>query len=76
MKRPWKNVAAPRGEHPDDRKSRKQGIDDGYQFAFGFAVEHYDRLVSLIGIYADDQAQEEFDKLREEFWSNDRRSQP
>lgn len=56
-------------EHPEDRKMRKEGELFGRLHAKQFVERNLPMVIDTIGLYADDDARELFEHLREIFWS-------
>lgn len=57
-------------EHPEDRKAREEGEAYGRAHAEEFLGDHLRQMASLIGTYADVDAHDKLDNLRESFWAN------
>ena len=66
-------------EHPEDRQRRLAGERMAATRGAEFAQESADKLAALITTYADRDAHELLDALREDFWSrswHDRKGYP
>jgi hypothetical protein len=57
---------------PEDAANEVQAIAEGKQYAPGFCDDHLEWFVALVGTYADDDAHELLDALRERFWTTAR----
>ena len=57
-------------EHPEDREIRLQAENEAKRTIGPFWRGHWKEFVSLVQSYADDDAQESFENLREKFWAN------
>lgn len=66
----WKRAQIPGrwAKHPDDRKDFFDGLALGAKLGPLFVKDHAVEIERLITTYADDDAKEQFEMLREAFW--------
>lgn len=68
----WKrSLVVPKGDHPEDQQTMRNGIADAKKHAAQFCKERETDMVRLIACYPDQDAEEILAALREEFWSTD-----
>lgn len=62
---------APWSEHPDDRRDRVAAEKAARVLIEEYAAARRVELIALIATYADGEARDLFERLREEFWGGD-----